>query len=818
MPIRLILFFLIITCCFTVSAQGKKQLQIERTEAPPKIDGNLNDSIWTKANIAEGFTQFRPNAGILDTPENRTIVQMSYDDDAIYLAAYLYDDPKKMMSQVTARDDFGQTDYFSLVLNPNNDAQNDTEFIVFSSGVQADATATPSSGKDFGWNAVWESAVQTTDDGWTIEMKIPYRTLRFANQKVQTWGIQFNRFFRRFRSQYAWNPIDVSKGYSSLYHGELSGLQNIQPPTRLAFYPFTTGLLNSFDGETDTDLKLGLDVKYGITENFTLDMTLIPDFSQAGFDNLVLNLGPFEQTFAEQRQFFTEGVDLFNKGNLFFSRRVGSAPVGNVNLRANEITVKNPTTVKVINATKVSGRTKKGLGVGFFNAVTEKTYASIRDTIAGLNRETLVEPLSNYNIVVLDQQFNQNSSISVVNTNVTRNGNFRDANVTALVADITNKRNTYNIFGRARMSNLNLEDGTSTGFSSRLEARKIHGNYRYSFDHSYADTKFDINDLGLIFRNNFNNFGVDFNYQTFKPTKKLNNYRWNTYINYTRLANPSTYTGKGFGGNFNAQTKETLHNYGGEINFEMGKQFDYFEPRVDGRFFIYENVLNSRIYLSTNYNNTFAIDANIEGTIFLEEKRNTTSYSFELKPRVRFNDKFLVVYGIEYEEIFKDRGYANNSNTLDDAIVFGQRDQLTLTNSLRGSYSFNPFHSLGLTFRNYWSNVTYEDHTYFLQDNGRLLKSENSFEDLGLESSDVNFSTWNLDLNYTWQFAPGSFLTALYRNQLFNNDRVSSRTYSETLSTLFEQPTLHFFSLRLQYFVDYNQIKKLFKTSGKTNS
>ena len=801
-----------------IAAQTKKQLQIQRLKTPPKIDGNLNDSIWKIAPSTEGFTQFEPNAGIKDSTSTRTVVQMSYDDKAIYLAAYLYDDPNLMMNQITARDDFGQTDFFTLILNPNNDAQNDTQFIVFSSGVQADATFTPSNGRDLGWNAVWDSAVKKQKDGWSLEMKIPYRALRFANREVQTWGIQFQRFFRRYRSSYAWNPIDVTKGNFGLYHGELLGLQNIEPPTRLAFYPFTTGILNSFDGETQTDLRLGLDVKYGITENFTLDLTLIPDFSQAGFDNLELNLGPFELTFAEQRQFFTEGVDLFNKGDMFFSRRVGGAPSGSVELLPDEEISNFPETVDVINAAKVSGRTKKGLGVGFFNAVTEKTFATVRDTITESTRVELVEPLTNYNILVIDQQFNQNSAISVVNTNVTRNGNFRDANVTAIEADITNKRNTYNIFGRARLSSLNLADGTTTGFNTLFVARKIHGNYRYSFDHTYADTKFDINDLGLIFRNNFNNFGVDFGYQTFKPTKYFNDFNWNTFINYRRLADPSTFTRFNFGGNVNFQTKETLHNFGGRMFFEPGKQFDYFEPREDGRFFIYENRWNTRLYLSTNYNNTFAIDLNFEGEAIFESNRNTTDYNFQLRPRVRFNDNFFMVYTFNYQDILRDRGYANNSNNLTDEIVFGQRDQLIMINSLRGTYSFNPFHSMSLNFRNYWSTVTYDKNPYFLLENGRLEKSANTFDELGLESSDINFSTWNIDLNYTWQFAPGSFLTALYRNQLFNNDRESMRSYGDSLSTLFEQPSLHFFSLRLQYFIDYNQIKELFRSSNKSNT
>ncbi|WP_052184147.1 DUF5916 domain-containing protein [Psychroserpens sp. Hel_I_66] len=814
MNIRSFICFFLLFSLLT-HAQEKKQLQIERTETPPKIDGILDDLVWETAQEAKGFTQFKPDAGVKDSLENRTIVKMTYDDKAIYVAAYLYDDPSKIMSQLTSRDDFGQTDFFALILNPNNDAQNDTEFFVFSSGTQADAVASPSNGEDFGWNAVWESAVKINDDGWAVEMEIPYRCLRFANQEEQTWGVQFHRFFRRYRSQYTWNPIDITKGNIGLYHGEIVGLNNIEPPTRLSFYPFSTGIINSFDGETETDLKFGLDVKYGITENFTLDMTLVPDFSQAGFDNLSLNLGPFEQTFSEQRQFFTEGVDLFNKGGLFFSRRVGSPPTGRVILNENEQVFNQSNIVKVLNAAKISGRTKKGLGVGFFNAITEKTFATTRDTLTGALRDQVIEPLSNYNILVLDQQFNQNSSISIVNTNVTRNGNFRDANVTALIADITNKRNTYNLYGEAKMSNVNLADETSTGLSSLFIASKIHGNYRYSFDHSYADTNYDINDLGLIFRNNYNNFGVDFGHRIFEPTKNFISRNWNTYINYTRLADPGVFTGFGFGGNINFQLKEKLHGFGANLDIEAGKQYDYFEPRQANRFFVYENLVNSRVYFSSNYNNTFAYDINLGGALYFEDGRDTNQYFIGIEPRVRISDKFLIIYSFDIDKIFKDRGYANNSNGLDNEIVFGQRDQTTIVNQVRGNYNFNPFHALGLTFRNYWSVVEYENEVYFLEENGQLQNTGNPFESLGLGNSDVNFSTWNLDLNYTWQFAPGSFLTALYRNQLFNNDRDASRSYSESVNTLFEQPVLHSFSLRIQYFIDYNDIKRVFKKKDR---
>lgn len=792
---------------FGFSQEEKKTYSIERTTTPPKIDGVLDDAAWLNADEAKDFTQFRPEMGVKETAEIKTVVKITYDDNAIYFGAYLYDDPSKIMRQMTTRDDFGQSDFFGIFINPNNDAQNDTEFFVFSSGTQADAIANPSIGEDFSWNAVWESKVNMVDDGWIVEVRIPYRALRFSNKNIQTWGLQFRRNFRRNSSEYSWNPIDRTKGYIGLYHGEIKYLENIKPPLRLSFFPFTSGLLNTYGGATDTDLNFGLDVKYGITENFTLDATLVPDFSQAGFDNLVLNLGPFEQTFSEQRQFFTEGVDLFDKGNLFFSRRIGSSPTGNVSLNANETINNYPSTVNVLNAVKISGRTKKGLGIGVFNAITETTDATIRDTISGEIRRQVVEPLSNYNVLVIDQQFNKNSSISLINTNVTRNGSFRDANVTALVFDIINKNNTYNVQGEAKMSNLNLMDSTSTGYSSFFRARKVNGNFRYSFDHSYADTKYDINDMGLLRRNNFNDFGIDLSYRIFEPTKKLNNYFVTTYANYRNLAKPNVYTGANFGFRFNAQTKK-LNDFGGDIDLEVGKQYDYFEPRAEGRFFIYENRLNFGAWYSSNYNKTFAFDINGGGAKFFETGRNTTEFSFGVSPRVRFNDNFLIVYSFDFSKNINDRGYAT---TVGNDIIFGERNRKTQENRIRANYTFNSFHGLSLTFRNYWSTVDYKDDLFTLEENGRLN------QDSGYQVSDlnndpnINYNTWNLDLNYTWQFAPGSFLTALYRNQLFNRDNAATDDYGDSLQTLFAQPIQNTFSLRIQYFIDYATLKNVFQ-------
>lgn len=796
---------------FQLSAQEKKSLQITRTETSPKIDGILDEAIWATAEEAVEFTQFRPDVGVKDTEANKTVVKMTYDDQALYVAAYLYDDPSLIMKQLSSRDNFGQADFFGFVINPNNDAQNDTEFFVFASGTQADAIANPNIGEDFGWNAVWDSAVKINDDGWVVEMKIPYRCLRFDNNNLETWGVQFHRRFRRDESQYTWNPIDITKGNIGLYHGEIKGLANLEPPVRLAFYPFVSTVQRSFDGDHESNFNAGLDVKYGITENFTLDATLIPDFSQARFDNVTLNLGPFEQTFSEQRQFFTEGVDLFNKGNLFFSRRVGGAPSTSANVGENEELIDSPQTVKVLNAVKVSGRTKKGLGLGVFNSITESTNATIRNVLTGDTRQVEIEPFTNYNILVADQQFNGNSSIGLINTNVFRTGSFRDANVTGIVANISNKRNTYNIRGDIKMSNVNDGGETKTGYSSFIFVRKAHGNLRYSFDHRYADTKYDINDIGLQFRNNFNNFGVDASYRIFEPTEKWNRYAIGTYVNYTRLADPSTFTGFGFGFWANGTTKKLL-SIGANLNLRPGRQFDYFEPRREGSFFVTKNSVNTNGWFNTNSNKRLSLNAYSGIETFIDEERDYVNYWIGFRPRFRVNDKFSLSYGFDREYYTGDRGYTTQ---VDDDVIFGDRKRVEIEHTFNTSYNFNPYNTLALTLRNYWGTVEYDNQLFSLQEDGSVTTSTGYTKENIPNNPDINFSTWNFDLSYSWQFAPGSFITALYRNQLFNFDNAARDSYLDSIGTLFDQPITHVFSVKVQYFLDYNQIPALFKGKNK---
>ncbi|WP_375181352.1 DUF5916 domain-containing protein [Chryseobacterium sp.] len=424
----------------------RKNIVITKTSSSPKIDGILDDAEWRNAPVATGFIERQPNNGKLQADSVRTEVRILYDDTGIYFGAQMYDPtPHKIAKELTERDGVGNDDFFGVTLNGYNDKQQSLEFMVTAAGVQFDAKIT-TDGEDSTWNSIWYSSAKINEKGWAVEMKIPYSELRFPKSNVQEWGMNMFRRIQRIKASYDWNFVDNAKNSYTLFDGVLKGIENINPPTRLSFTPYFSTYVNSFDGKTTANVNGGMDVKYGINDAFTFDMTLIPDFGQANFDNSILNLTPFEQQFSEQRTFFTEGTELFSKGGMFYSRRVGGQPSRYPTTNDNEEVTEYPSKVKLFNAFKISGRTKKGLGIGFFNGITQKMEATILNHETGEVRREVVEPWTNYNVLVFDQRFNGNSSVSLVNTNVTRDGDFRDANATGILWDINNKKKYLQYF------------------------------------------------------------------------------------------------------------------------------------------------------------------------------------------------------------------------------------------------------------------------------------------------------------------------------------------------------------------------------------
>jgi hypothetical protein len=258
-------------------------------------------------------------------------------------------------------------------------------------------------------------------------------------------------------------------------------------------------------------------------------MTLLPDFGQVQSDNKIKNLSYQEVTYNEYRTFFKEGTDIFSKNGLFYTRRIGRTPAGfydvSDSLHEGEELEENPSQVKLLNAFKISGRTNQGLGIGLFNAVTENTYAVIKQTDGG-TRKILTEPLTNYNVFVFDQQFNSYSNVFLINTNVMRNGSQDDANVTGTGFTLADKKNTYATDGAFSYSQIYTRDAsiapeTVTGYKYFIGGRKISGTFQYGLSHSKTSDTYNQLDMGYYTIPNFENTRVYTTFFWYKPWHSL---------------------------------------------------------------------------------------------------------------------------------------------------------------------------------------------------------------------------------------------------------------------------------------------------------
>jgi hypothetical protein len=794
------LTFCALVCCSALSFGQKKETEAIRSEESITIDGKFDESVWMRTPIAKDFFMFEPDNGTPEKKESRSEVKVIYDNNALYIAATLFDSEVHLINkEITQRDNFGTADLFGIFVNGFNDGQQDFRFFVSASGVQMDCLATEN-GEDYSWDAIWNSAVQITNVGWQVEMEIPYAALRFSSDENQTWGINFFRELRRFRQKFTWNPVDQAIGAFINQAGVLNGIKNITPPTRLFFIPYTSGYFESNKNDTQSTGKIGMDIKYGINESFTLDAILVPDFGQAAFDNVELNLGPFEQQFNENRPFFTEGTDLFSKGDLVYSRRIGGPPSTFPELNENETVQNFPQAVNLINALKISGRTKDGLGIGLLNAITEKTFVNVKNTVTDETRSVLVEPLTNYSVLVFDQRFNQNSSVSFVNTNVTRFGDFRDANVTALVYDLNSKGNKFNISGDLKMSSI-YDDRNYNGYTAFLNLAKIYGKLRYSIASKYMSKEFDNNDLGINFITNYHNIYTNVNYRILNPTKVFNSFRIN-FNYYNQFENT---TGKSMEHyiniNVNSSTlKNDFIGYG--IGISPTKMFDFYEARIPGRVVQIPANANFWAYFSSNYNREFALD--FEPSIFKTNQENRWGYGLFVSPRYRFSDKFTLIYRTSFNQQNSDIGWVDFS---DDDVILAERNRTTVSNSISGKFAINEKMTFNLSTRHYWSfaeNIKY--HT--LLADGTFTENE-----AYTTNKNANFNLWNFDLSYSWWFAPGSQLTALYRNNAQDFRREIDKNYGSNISNTFQDNLNHVFSVSLRYFIDYNKVKNWVKKS-----
>lgn len=796
----IILFSIFFGNMTTLHAQ--KSIKINRTTESIKIDGEPSEAIWQKHLETREFTQRSPDNG---KPSKRTSqIGLLYDDSYLYvLGIFSVENSTEINNQLTERDDPGNSDYFGIQMDPFGEAREGYDFTVTAANVQLDSKLTNTGNYD-NFNVVWDSEVTLHDNNWVVEVRIPFNSIRFPKDALDNFKINFQRFSSKLNEDSFWSPIDPNQnGYMNQF-GTVTNFKSINPPLNLSLLPFVSVVHEkSVDGETKTTLNGGMDLKYVYDNAYTLDVSLIPDFSQAQSDNQILNLSPFEVQFNENRQFFVEGTELFDKGGYLYTRRIGGRPINsdNIQISEEEEIIENPVSTNILNLIKFSGKSKSGLSIGVLNGITAKSEATVRNTETNEQRSVITNPITNYNSLVLDQALKNNGSLTLINNSVLRNGSDYDANLTALLYRYYSKNRTYSAYFKKGISQQYFEnDRNEIGHEYYAYAGKVSGKWTGGFSYYLIDDKWDINDFGFNARNNQSRWRGDVSYAENKPNNTFSNYQLFVlgehyyYHSLQQKENANYILG------FNGTLKKSQATIFADVTYsEKGKNF--YEARIKDRHFNKPAKFQSFLEYQTNANKNLSFS----GYAIFVNHFNSEIYKDDFIAgygiRARAGQHLYAYFSQGFENLTKSAGFIAMEN---DAIVFGQRSINVLSNVFTLNYAVNSKLNFNLRARHYWIQVAYSKQ-FQLQENGVLTESN---YDLNVDDFDDNFNQFNIDVLGTWQFAPASELSLSYKlgANYFNDDIRSS--YLDNLEKTLGENTSSTISLKMTYFLDANILRK----------
>jgi len=550
------------------------RVQAVRLTRPITIDGLLNEPDWQKAPVFSTFRQSEPNQGAEATL--KTEVRILYDDAAIYVGARMYDpSPDSIMPILSRRDQYPVADWFGVFLDAYHDQRTGNLFALSAGGSVIDGVLYNDDWNDNSWDGVWQGRSHIDKNGWTAEMRIPYSQLRFHDSKTQVWGINFQRDIGRKRETdcLVYTPRNQS-GFVSRF-GELVGISNIHPPSRVEVLPYVTekgeythpAANDPFNDGSRYSTGAGADFKIGLGNNVTLNGTVNPDFGQVEVDPAVVNLSDVESYFDEKRPFFLEGATIFNFGQggarnywsfnwpqptLFYSRRIGRAPQGSV---PDADFADVPQATHILGAAKLTGKVIDGWNVGAIEAVTQREIADLDTTGHKFHAE--VEPAAYYGVLRAQKDFNDSkqglgfiSTVSArdfsdprlrddLNSNSEVLGmdgwTFLDADKVWVVSGwaglshvegdsarmLSLQTNSQHYFQRPDAPYLGVDSSITsmTGYGARISLNKNKGKFFANSALGILSPGFDVNDLGFQSRSDVINMHAGCGYSWSDPGK-----------------------------------------------------------------------------------------------------------------------------------------------------------------------------------------------------------------------------------------------------------------------------------------------------------
>jgi hypothetical protein len=815
----------------------------------PRIDGKFDDAAWNQVEWGGGeFIQRMPDAG--KPASVVTKFKILYDAKNLYVAFKCYDpEPSKIISRMSRRDGF-EGDWVEINIDSYNDKRTAFSFTSSVSGVKGDEYV--SNNGDFwdtSWDPIWYLKTSIDEEGWNAEVRIPLSQLRFADKPELTWGFQIQRnFFRKQEiSNFQYIPPD-SPGWVHLF-AELKGIKGIRPQKQLEIQPYVLAKTETLEKEEGnpymtgktSSADVGLDAKIGITSDITLDLTVNPDFGQVEADPSQVNLTAFELFFQERRPFFIEGNNIlnfpvsdFSSATLFYSRRIGRNPQGEVNTDwggddgVNEY-VKPVHQTTILGAAKITGKNKHGFSWGVLESVTAEERAKIDS--AGHTRTLIVEPLTNYFVARAQQDINKgNTIVGGVFTATNRKINEKSAHLNWLhdraytggIDFIHNwKSRTYYVDLKSMVSKVegstraisNTQESSEryfqrpdnhykefdpgrralTGTAGTLRIGKKSGKLVSDLGFSWLSPEFELNDIGFLAQTDNLSQWFWMQYRIINPTKLFRSQRYNI----------NQWLEWDFGG------RRTAHGY----NFNGHVEFKNFWALSAGVTYGERTVSNADLRGGP----AIRYPGFTELWIFASTDRRKKLY-FSMNPQIRNGlDGYMDAIDISTQLVYRPINALNisvapslsfNTHQLqyvatfhgadDPRYLVAQIDQTTLRISIRTTYMITPNLSVqyygqpfGTSGRySNFKHVTDADAAEYqerfigvpaipVNDNSEYMIGESP--QYNISNPNFNFGQYRSNMVVRWEYIPGSTFFLVWtqeKNGAFYESNPQHKDYS----------------------------------------
>ena len=845
-------------------------LAAARATGSIRVDGRLDEETWAAATPATEFTQLDPAEGKPATEP--TEIRVLYDDEALYVGARLRDSAPPT-TRLGRRDmSMEASDWLTVILDSYHDHRTAYSFEINPSGVRRDQTRSENR-EDSSWDPVWEVETSIDSTGWTAELRIPFSQLRFNPAREQTWGIQVERQIARKGELAVFSFTPRSQPGGIPRFGHLTGLASLRTGKRLEVLPYSVMKAehvdrggNPFRSDREYTPAAGVDLKYRVTSDLTLDATVNPDFGQVEVDPAEVNLSAIETRFQEKRPFFVEGSEIFNFGAtttlgppgnaLLYSRRIGSAP----RLSPPTTLADQPSAASILGAVKLSGRTAGRWSVGVLDAVTRQEVALYRD-VAGVDRQMVVEPLTNYFVGRLRRDFRAGRSIvGGMITSVHRDletaelqnalrsnaytggvdfrhdwagrtwsvrgfasGSYIGGNPWALV---TAQRAPWRYFQRPDATHLEVDTAASSmqGYSAQVQlARQVGRHWSGSVTGGAVSPGFEVNDLGFQSRGDRLDGVLVVGYVENRPGRFLRS--WNVT---SRAAGEVNYAGQQVGNSlFLGSNWRTLNYWTTLLNVGAGVRS--LDDRLTRGGPLALRPANGRIAVALYSDDRKPFVGGWDVYYQVSEDGSTvlrTSPAFQIKPFASWSLNLAPGLSRVHSEaqFWTSVAAPGERATFGRRYIFSELDQTTFSLDTRLNVTFSPKLSLQMYAQPFISSADFGDpaqlraaRTFDFQVFGKDLgeteptargvriypegkgSSSSSFE---LRERDFNLRSLRGNAVLRWEYRPGSTLYLAWQQDRRDLDSVGDFDFARDQTALFSAQPDNIFVLKVSYWLN----------------